>query len=97
MVCLSSGWWLKRPKEEGAEIPAMERLVGPVAYRGRTQMIQRKTGTISKQSRVSPKRGIMHSNLTKRGIPHNTIRSERSKPTSQRPRSRKPGDDFGVY
>jgi hypothetical protein len=97
MVSLSSGWWLKRPKEEGAEIPAMERLVGPVAYRGRTQMIQRKTGTISKQSGASPKRGIMHSNLTKRGIPHNTIRSERSKPTSQRPRRRKPGDDFGVY
>ena len=40
MSNLSPGWWLKRPKEEGADVPAMERLVGPVAYRGRSQKIK---------------------------------------------------------
>ena len=44
MQNLTPGWWLKRPKEEGAGVPAMERLVGPVAYRGREQKIQRKSG-----------------------------------------------------
>ena len=33
---LGEGWWLKRPKEEGSEVPALERLIGAVAYRGRT-------------------------------------------------------------
>ena len=28
MQNLSPGWWLKRPKEEGSDVPAMERLVG---------------------------------------------------------------------
>ena len=62
---LVNGWWLKRPKEEGSHIPAMERLVGPVAYRGRQQMIQRKTGKKIRSS--SPKRQV----------PSNTIISER--------------------
>ena len=45
---LSPGWWLKRPKEVGSDVPAMERLVGPVAYRGRAQLIQRKSWKSSK-------------------------------------------------
>ena len=106
MVGLTSGWWLKRPKEDGADTPAMERLVGPVAYRGRGQLIQRKTGKISKQSgrgktdlklRPGQRRNIMETDISKRGIPHNTIRSERPGPTSQRPRSRKPGEEFGRF
>ena len=68
---LVNGWWLKRPKEEGSHIPAMERLVGPVAYRGRQQMIQRKTG---KKIRTSS---------PKRQVPTNTIISERK--GNQRP------------
>ena len=40
---LSSGWWLKRPKEEDGDMPALERLIGPVAYRGRQTMVQKKT------------------------------------------------------
>ncbi|MGB0603100.1 MAG: tetratricopeptide repeat protein [Candidatus Poseidoniaceae archaeon] len=75
---LSPGWWLKRPKEEGADVPAMERLVGPVAYRGRNQMIQRKSGRAARpMGRTNRPREIMATNLQRKGIPHNTIRSER--------------------
>ncbi len=78
MQNLAPGWWLKRPKEEGAEIPAMERLVGPVAYRGRSQQIQRKSGRAAKpMGRSRTPRGIMSTDLGRKGIPHNTIRSER--------------------
>ena len=78
MLNLSPGWWLKRPKEEGAEIPAMERLIGPVAYRGRPQFIQRKTGKSAKPVGGSRKsRNIMSTDLQRKGIPHNTIRSEK--------------------
>ena len=75
---LSPGWWLKRPKEDGADVPAMERLVGPVAYRGRNQMIQRKSGRAGRpMGRTNRPREIMSTNLQRKGIPHNTIRSER--------------------
>lgn len=78
MSNLSPGWWLKRPKEEGADVPAMERLVGPVAYRGRSQKIQRKSGRAARpMGRTNRPREIMSTNLTRKGIPHNTIRSER--------------------
>ena len=42
MLNLSPGWWLKRPKEEGAEIPAMERLIGPLHTRGRPSIYPEK-------------------------------------------------------
>ena len=75
---LSPGWWLKRPKEVGSEVPAMERLVGQVAYRGRSQLIQRKSGKAGKPTgRSRTKSNIMSSDLTRKGIPHNTIRSEK--------------------
>ena len=75
---LTPGWWLKRPKEEGADIPAMERLVGPVAYRGRAQFIQRKSGRAAKPTGgPRTRKGIMSTDLKRKGIPHNTIISER--------------------
>jgi len=78
MQNLSPGWWLKRPKEVGSEIPAMERLVGPVAYRGRSQIIDRKSGRAARPvGRSRNKKGIMSSELNRKGIPHNTIRSEK--------------------
>ena len=78
---LGEGWWLKRPKEEGAEIPVLERLIGPVAYRGRQQYIQKKSGrpTPSKaSSRPGQKRNVSNMNLGSRGIPQNTRVSERN-------------------
>jgi len=75
---LTPGWWLKRPKEDGSDIPAMERLVGPVAYRGRQQMIQRKTGKAARpMGGMRKPKGIMSTDLARKGIPHNTRRSEK--------------------
>ena len=67
MQNLSPGWWLKRPKEEGSDVPAMERLVGPVAYRGRAQQIQRKSGRAAKPlGRSRGQREIMSTNLSRK-------------------------------
>tara|TARA_B100000614_G_C14558659_1_gene496422 strand:+ start:172 stop:2562 length:2391 start_codon:yes stop_codon:yes gene_type:complete len=91
MQNLSPGWWLKRPKEEGSDVPAMERLVGPVAYRGRAQQIQRKSGRAAKPlGRSRAKRDIMSTNLTRKGIPHNTIRSEKQSRATRQGGPRRP-------
>mgnify|MGYP001180419091 FL=1 len=91
MQNLSPGWWLKRPKEEGSDVPAMERLVGPVAYRGRTQQIQRKLGRAAKPlGRSRGQREIMSTNLSRKGIPHNTIRSERQSRATRQGGPRRP-------
>jgi hypothetical protein len=76
---LGEGWWLKRPKEDGADIPVLERLIGAVAYRGRPQYIQKKTGRPSKAIASSPRqsRTVSNINMTQRGIPQNTRVSER--------------------
>jgi hypothetical protein len=91
MSNLSPGWWLKRPKEEGADVPAMERLVGPVAYRGRNQKIQRKSGKAGRPiGRTNRPREIMSTNLARKGIPHNTIRSERQSRATRNSGPRRP-------
>ncbi len=88
---LSPGWWLKRPKEEGADVPAMERLVGPVAYRGRNQHIQRKSGRAAKpMGRSNKPRAIASTDMKRRGIPHNTIRSERQSRATRNGGPRRP-------
>ena len=76
---LSSGWWLKRPKEEDGDMPALERLIGPVAYRGRQTMVQKKTTTLNKSTSIGPsKTPVSELNLSKRNVPRHTIASERS-------------------
>tara|TARA_Y100000589_G_scaffold212862_1_gene200697 strand:+ start:17115 stop:20201 length:3087 start_codon:yes stop_codon:yes gene_type:complete len=76
---LGEGWWLKRPKEDGAEIPALERLVGKVAYRGRPSYVDRKKGVGARPTGQIPGRSRpAHTlDLGKRGIPTNTRVSER--------------------
>ena len=77
---LGDGWWLKRPKEEGAEVPALERLIGQAAYRGRQQYVAKKKGkAISQTVRTKPTTAavVTEINLDKRGIPTNTRVSER--------------------
>jgi hypothetical protein len=95
---LGDGWWLKRPKEEGAEVPALERLIGPAAYRGRQQYVAKKKGkAISQTVRTKPTTAavVTEINLDKRGIPTHTRVSERVQ--SRRPvpptaiGSKKPG------
>ncbi len=76
---LGEGWWLKRPKEDGAEIPALERLIGPAAYLGRQQYVERKKGKASRpRGRVagSPK-PVSRIDMKGYEIPSNTIISER--------------------
>ena len=77
---LGEGWWLKRPKEDGAEIPALERLVGKVAYRGRPSYIDRKQGVGARPTGQIPgkSRPVHTLDLGKRGIPTNTRISERN-------------------
>ena len=77
---LGEGWWLKRPKEEGADIPVLERLIGPVAYRGRQKYIQNKSGNAMRHTPTSntQNRSVSDINLANRGIPTNTRVSERS-------------------
>ena len=84
---LGEGWWLKRPKEEGSEIPALERLIGPVAYRGRPSYIEKKSGKNLRPTGIIPSepRPVHTLDLGSRGIPMNTRRSERR---SQIPQNR---------
>ena len=39
---LGKAWWLKRPKEHTESGPLLERAIGPVAYRGRTNYVRKK-------------------------------------------------------
>jgi hypothetical protein len=76
---LTSGWWLKRPKEEDADMPALERLIGPVAYRGRQTMVQKKTTSLNRSTKAGKgKTPVSELNLSKRNVPTHTIASERS-------------------
>ncbi|MBT5594420.1 MAG: tetratricopeptide repeat protein [Euryarchaeota archaeon] len=77
---LGEGWWLKRPKEEGADTPVLERLIGTVAYKGRQQYVQKKSGKSSPRpsSSTPSSRPVSDINLGRRGIPTNTRVSERS-------------------
>lgn len=70
---LGKAWWLKRPKEHTESGPMLERNMGPVAYRGRTNYIQKK----EPQSLNAIAQG-KDVNAQNRFIPRNTIRSERS-------------------
>ena len=68
----------------------MERLVGPVAYRGRSQQIQRKSGRAGKPGGPRTSRSIMSTDLGRKGIPHNTIRSERQSRATRNNGPRRP-------
>jgi hypothetical protein len=74
---LGKGWWLKREDTAGPE-PALERLIGPSAYRGRTAAVQVK-GRLggSMATGVTKKISVADLDLGGRGIPSNTRRSER--------------------
>ena len=60
-------------------MPALERLVGPVAYRGRQTMVKRKQRASTRapyQNQIE--RLWQNLNLSKRNVPTHTIASERS-------------------
>lgn len=70
---LGKAWWLKRPKEHQEGGPMLEREIGPVAYRGRTNYIRKK----EPQSLNAAAKGEENI-VQERFIPRNTIRSERT-------------------
>ncbi len=63
----------------------LERFIGPVAYRGRTNYIQKKSGNRLNAAA----QGKEEESFGNRFIPRNTIRSERS--NSGGPPNRRPG------
>lgn len=69
---LGKAWWLKRPKEHNEVGPVLEREIGPVAYRGRTNYVRKKEPQ-SLNAAAEGKDEIVQN----RFIPRNTIRSER--------------------
>ena len=80
---LGGGWWLKRPKEDGAEIPALERLIGQPAYRGRQKNLTAKKGRTSGRAGgpgSSSAKPVQSMDLGRREIPTNTRVSERVQP-----------------
>ena len=76
---LTSGWWLKRPKEEASDFPILEQLIGPVAYRGRQTMLIKKTTGFRQGTSSKPSFNPVDSHDFKgRDVPRNTRTSERS-------------------
>lgn len=76
---LTSGWWLKRPKEESSDSPILEQLIGPVAYRGRQTMLIKKTTGFRQGKSSKPSFNPVDSHDFKgRDVPRNTRTSERS-------------------
>jgi hypothetical protein len=77
---LGDGWWLKRPKDDDSDTPVLERLIGKVAYRGRAGYVDRKKGVGARPTgKIPGKSRPAHTlDLNKRGIPTNTIISERN-------------------
>tara|TARA_B110000444_G_scaffold117829_1_gene110868 strand:- start:4335 stop:7382 length:3048 start_codon:yes stop_codon:yes gene_type:complete len=69
---LGKAWWLKRPKEHDESGPLLERYIGPVAYRGRTNYIKKKGGPYLN----AVAQGKEQDTISDRIIPRNTIRSE---------------------
>jgi len=69
---LGKAWWLKRPKEHKESGPHLERIIGPVAYRGRTNYLRKKEARALNDAAAGKE-----TPLEKRFIPRNTIRSER--------------------
>ena len=70
---LGKAWWLKRPKEHDLSGPLLEREIGPVAYRGRTNYTRKKEPS-ALNAAAEGKENIVQD----RFIPRNTIRSERA-------------------
>ena len=76
---LTKGWWLKRPKEDSSDVPILEQLIGPVAYRGRQTMIMKKTTGFRQGPSGKPNLNPVGSHDFKgRSVPRNTRTSERS-------------------
>jgi hypothetical protein len=98
---LGKGWWLKHERERGRDLPVLEEIIGPPAYRGRAQHIAMKKGGMKGSNilnkKPSARRAVTGRDMSARGIPQNTIRSERAsarRPAQRRQESNNDGFDF---
>jgi len=66
-------WWNKRPKPVGKQQRALEALIGPAAYRGRSI---RSSVTAEKSGESSERIPIMDTDLSEKYIPSHSIVSE---------------------
>ncbi|MBC8437891.1 MAG: hypothetical protein H8D82_01325, partial [Euryarchaeota archaeon] len=83
-------WWNKRPKPVNKETRALEKLIGPAAYRGRhlrTELASDRSGSPSQRKR------IMDTDPSEKDIPIHSIKSESSR--FKRPGQSKPTERSG--
>ena len=87
-------WWNKRPKPVGKEQRALEVLIGPAAYRGRSM---RSSVTSEKSGDSTERVPIMETNLGQKHIPRHSIVSESTgiKRPSSRPNQSQPNNGRG--
>ncbi|MBT3771905.1 MAG: tetratricopeptide repeat protein [Euryarchaeota archaeon] len=76
---LKEGWWLNRPKSGDITSSYLEHVIGPSAYRGRSQYLARKDshkhhGRKEKSKKRVP---ISEINMARKGIPHHSRLSEK--------------------
>ncbi len=102
---LGKGWWVKHERERGRELPILEEIIGPPAYRGRNQHISSKKAGVSaisklgKMSGARPgqqRRALQKNEMKARGIPHDTRRSERRPAQRQPSANRRDSSDQGM-
>jgi hypothetical protein len=77
---LGKGWWVKHERERGRDLPVLEEIIGPPAYRGRAQHIAMKRGGMQGSTKLdkktAPRRAVAGRDMSAREIPQNTRRSE---------------------
>jgi len=102
---LGKGWWVKHERERGRDLPILEEIIGPPAYRGRNQHISSKKagvssipklGKMSGARQVQQRRALEQSEMTARGMAQGTRRSERRPAQRQTPASRRDNSDKGM-
>lgn len=102
---LGKGWWVKHERERGRDLPILEEIIGPPAYRGRNQHISSKKAGVSSMSKLGKKpgarpgmqkRALEQSEMTARGMAQGTRRSERRPAQRQTPSPRRDNSDKGM-
>ncbi len=73
---------MKHERERGRDLPVLEEIIGPPAYRGRNQHIAMKKNGVSSLAGSmgrsgNQRRPLSRDEMRSRSIPHNTRRSER--------------------
>ena len=99
---LGKGWWLKHERERGRDLPVLEEIIGPPAYRGRNQHIASKKAGVSaiasglgRGRSEMMRRALTKAEMKKKGMPLNTRKSER-RPMNNRNQGGRNSSDDGI-